>query len=253
MRRASDDSVHVRLDHLNTDSPVRCALDDAHVARLAEVLEACPAVSVTEAGELLDGMHRVAAARLRGWIELPAVVVQVTGEVGALVEAARLNSRHGLPLTGADRRAAARRLIELTDLSDRAIANVCGLGRQTLSALRSERTSCSGGLESQSESRIGRDGRHHPLQKGSRGRLADALVRLDPTITVRKLADAVGVSVGAAHGYRLAARQRMEAERWLVRVWRRLWARWVVWRLFVGATPRRSARAHRSPLPHPGS
>lgn len=55
------------LSSLEAVSVVRALTDDDHVARLMDVLEDCPPICVTSDGALVDGAHRVAAARKLGW------------------------------------------------------------------------------------------------------------------------------------------------------------------------------------------
>ena len=227
--------THVQVESLRGHGPVRSALSEAHIERLAEILEDCPPIVVTPSGVLVDGAHRVAAARRRQWTTIPAEVCDAASEVELLSEAARANSVHGLPLTRVDRRAAAVRLLELTDLSDRAIAATCGVGRGTVSMLRSELQACSGGPEGQVDAarRTGADGKRYRPADRTMGRVAEALVRLDPALSVRGLAERLDVSVGTAHRLQLAARARMEQERLWARWWHRMLARWIVRRARV--------------------
>jgi hypothetical protein len=57
---------------------------------------------------VLDGMHRVRAAILRGDAVIAAVFFDGDADAG-FVEAVRANISHGLPLTVADRKAAVAR------------------------------------------------------------------------------------------------------------------------------------------------
>ncbi|EST32069.1 hypothetical protein [Streptomyces roseochromogenus] len=105
------------------------------------------------------GAHRLRAALPRGEEYVEAWFVEGTGE-DAFVPAVRLNSQHGLPLSQADRTAAAERFLSTRSQgSDRRIAGSTGVSPATVAALRG-RSSVS---EAQSNARAGCDGRVRPL------------------------------------------------------------------------------------------
>jgi hypothetical protein len=82
------------------------------------------------------------------------------------VLAVKANVAHGLPLTLADRKAAAARItLSHPQWSDRAIAEVTGLTHKTVGRIRRR----SGGPIPQPHLRVGRDGNVHLLPRG-RGR-----------------------------------------------------------------------------------
>lgn len=205
-------AVRVALEEIDATSAVRVALDPEHVERLAAVLRRCPPITLGAANVLIDGAHRVAAARLLGWGEIPALVLPVNTAAEVLFEAARANSRHGLPLTRAERRAAVAQLLATSSsLSDRALARACGVDRSVVARLRAERELCSGGGNSQ-QTRAGSDAKSYPAARKGVERLTDVFVRSDPDITVRALAERLGVSIGTAHKHRARVLARMQGE-----------------------------------------
>ena len=81
---------------------------------------------------VLDGVHRLGAAALRG--DTTTTVRYVNGSIAdAFVLAVRANVAQGLPLSPAERVAAARQVIAShSQWSDRAIASAVGLSHQTV-------------------------------------------------------------------------------------------------------------------------
>ncbi|MFF7981469.1 transcriptional regulator [Streptomyces sp. NPDC007901] len=179
------------------DSPRLNGCDEAHVARLAEVDAPLPPVLVhRQTMRVVDGMHRLAAAEARGDRTIAATFFD--GDVAdAFLHAVQSNIRHGLPLSQAERRAAAMRIIAShPHMSDRSIARVAGLGTKTVVALRQK----SGGR--QTTARVGRDGKVRPLDHtAGRLRAAELLTR-HPEISVREVARTAGVSPATASDVR---------------------------------------------------
>src|SRR5262249_32343453 len=105
---AHDEIVTLSLDQIRPGPSFRSgAWNEAHVTALAEVSVGWPPVIVTEDKMLVDGNHRLAAARLLEWDRIPAVVFK--GSRGdAYIEAVRSNIAHGLPLTLSERQQAGR-------------------------------------------------------------------------------------------------------------------------------------------------
>ncbi len=111
-------------------------LNLAHMRALAELAGTWPPLLVTPARRIVDGHYRYFAARSLGWDRLDCVIFD-GDEIEAFFEAVRLNIRCGLPLTLKERKAAARRIMELRwDWSDRKIAKLCGLSHETVGRLR---------------------------------------------------------------------------------------------------------------------
>ncbi|MQS34653.1 streptomycin biosynthesis protein [Streptomyces katsurahamanus] len=177
------------------DSPRVVGEDDGHIRALAESEEDFPPI-VVDAGTMrvIDGAHRVRAAALRGRSEIRARLYTAVGDE-AFVLAVLLNSRHGLPLTTADRRAAAARImVGCPQWSDRRIARLAGLSPTTVAGLRNRSTV----RNEQSNTRVGADGRTRPVS-GAAGRLqARELLLGKPEMSLRELARAAGISASTA-------------------------------------------------------
>lgn len=113
---------------------------------------------------IVDGYHRVEAARRSGRTEIRAVVLEDMEEVEALRLAIRLNLPHGLRLTRADRRYAAEQWLRLhPEATDRRIAEETGLTHKTVARIR-KRLETSGDIP-QLATRVGRDGKHRPAHR----------------------------------------------------------------------------------------
>lgn len=170
------------------ESPRLRGQDREHVARLAEVEGPLPPILVhRRTMEVIDGTHRLMAAVLKG---LPSIEVEFFdgSSSDAFLRAVEANIAHGLPLSQADRRAAAERIIKShPHLSDRAIARTAGLAAKTVGAIRrmsGEETGV----------RIGLDGRVRPLSNVEGRRHVAALISERPDASLRELARTAGVS-----------------------------------------------------------
>lgn len=199
----------VLCDTLKTaDSPRLDGEDPDHVAVLAEV-EACwpPIVVHRQTMRVIDGMHRLRAAQLRG--DRTVEVEFFDGDADeAFVMAVRANIAHGLPLTLADRKAAAHRILTWQpQRSDRWIGAVTGLAANTVAAIRRD-AETGDALE---VSRLGRDGRVRPLNPVD-GRLrARQEIIAHPDASLREIAGAAGVSPATAKKVRDAIRRGDDA------------------------------------------
>jgi ParB-like chromosome segregation protein Spo0J len=166
-------------------SPRVEATDPKHVAALAEVLRDVPPILVhASTMRVIDGVHRVLAARSVGQTTIRAVMFE-GDETAAHIEAVRTNVRHGKPLTLAEREAAASKFLELVpEWSDRRIATVSGLSPKTVARLRERATVDSAQLRT----RVGRDGRVRAVDSTEvRRRVVEAL-RSDPAASNRAIA-----------------------------------------------------------------
>lgn len=180
-------------------SPRTTGADDRHVRALAELDVPLPPVVVHRPTKrVLDGVHRIRAAELRGESDVEVRYFD-GGEEEAFLLAVQLNSVHGKPLSVDDRTAAARRIIAShPHWSDRRIASVTCLSAKTVAVLRG----CSTGDGPQSNKRVGLDGRARPLRPAE-GRLhAGELLAQDPNLSLRELARRAGVSVATASDVR---------------------------------------------------
>ncbi|MBF6332430.1 ParB N-terminal domain-containing protein [Nocardia transvalensis] len=187
-------------DLLPPDSSPRSAGEDAsHVRKLAESTTALPPIVVHRSTmRIIDGLHRLRAAQLRGESTIAAAFFDgSTNE--AFVLAVKLNTAHGLPLSLADRKAAALRILSsYPEWSDRAIAAIAGVSPKTVSVIRRRST-----VESpQSTGRIARNGvLHRSIGRQGRQRAAE-LFTADPTASTRKVAMEAGISVTTAKDVR---------------------------------------------------
>jgi ParB-like chromosome segregation protein Spo0J len=156
----ADHAVVVRLELKTLKlgmSPRIGEQDLEHAQALAHVLDKCPPVLVESGSNIVvDGVHRILAARMMGRTEIAARYF-VGSHQEALVEAVRANISHGKPLTLNERTSAARRILQMVaEWSDRRIAEACGLSAKTIAKLRSE-------AGERATTRIGRDGRCRPV------------------------------------------------------------------------------------------
>lgn len=198
-QRIQDRHGTVRIDALlSGDSPRLSGADKAHVRRLAEASGELPPIIVHRPTmRIIDGTHRVHAAVLNGKEEIE--VEFFDGSVDeAFVRAVELNIAHGLPLTMAERKSAAARIVaSCPDLSDRAIARSCGLSDKTVAAIRR-----SAAENPQPNARHGRDGRVHPVN-GNEGRgRASQTIATRPDAPLREVARLAGISVSTAKDVR---------------------------------------------------
>lgn len=181
-----------------SDSPRVEGENDEHTRALAESGTALPPIVVHRPTmRVIDGMHRLNAARRRGETEIAAVFFDGS-EADAFVLGVELNAGHGLPLSLADRKVAAARIIAShRHWSDRAIGAVTGLAHQTVAAIRR-----STGEIAHSYTRLGRDGRSRPLDASEGRRMASEFLAQRPDASLREVARAAGVSLGTASDVR---------------------------------------------------
>lgn len=184
---------------LPADSPRLAGEDVDHVRALAESEATLPPIIVHRPTmRVIDGMHRLRAATLRGDREIEACFFE-GAEGDAFVLAVEANIAHGLPLSLADRKAAAGRIIRShPHWSDRAIAACTGLAGKTVGAIR--RGSTEQGTHT--NTRIGRDGRVRPLDAAEGRAIAGRLLAEHPETPLRDVADRAGISLGTAHDVR---------------------------------------------------
>ncbi len=183
---SGDPMVLVDLDELSEGGSPRVAgVDESHVDVLAAVLDRLPPILVhRETLRVIDGVHRVRAARLIGRTRLPARMVDADA-ADAFVAAVRANTEHGLPLSLADRKAAAATILRThPHWSDRMIADVVGLSAKTVAATRT----------GDGAARTGRDGKVRPLDGARRRRVAARLLGENPDLSLRQVARMAGIS-----------------------------------------------------------
>jgi ParB-like chromosome segregation protein Spo0J len=185
------------------DSPRLNGEDKAHIARLAETETPLPPILVQKKTmRVIDGMHRLMAASLQGR-ETIGVIFFDGSDADIFLRAVQENVTHGLPLSQADRRAAAERIIAShPHMSDRAIGHSVGLAAKTVAAIRKR----SSEEVPQSNARVGRDGRVRPLNsREGRQRAADLLAQ-QPQASLRDVARVSGIAPATV----LDVRKRLE-------------------------------------------
>ena len=181
------------------ESPRLEGEDRAHIAWLAETEASLPPILVDRRSmRVIDGMHRLLAASLRGR-EVIEVEFFDGSAADAFLRAVEANVTHGLPLSQADRRAAASRIIASHPyMSDRAIGESAGLAAKTVAGIRRRST----GAVPQLNARVGRDGRVRPLDGVAGRRRAAELMAELPRASLREVARAAGVSPATARDVR---------------------------------------------------
>ncbi len=194
----TDVTVELAIDELTLGESVRGGgLNEAHVALLVEMAgQWSPILVWGEQNLVVDGWHRLAAARRLGLSRVPAMRFAGSKD-DAYLESVRRNIVHGLPLSLEDRRRAACRVLERhADWSDRRIAALCGLSGKTVARLRRDdpgagrRTGVVVGIDR----RIGQDGKIRPVRPGDvRDRVNRALDE-NPGSSLRRIAAAAGAS-----------------------------------------------------------
>lgn len=184
----------------------------AHVQLLIDAAGASelPPILVQEDGyRVVDGHHRLEAARLRGDHTIKARFLDCT-DSEALVIAMKSNGSHGLPLSKPDRVSGAERVLAAhPDWSDRAIAGITGLSAKTIASLRHRLT---GGAQLDSK-RLGRDGRRRPVTAGEGRRRAAEYISAHPNAALRQVARETDVSLGTVHDVSAQLRRGVSPER----------------------------------------
>jgi ParB-like chromosome segregation protein Spo0J len=181
------------------DSPRLDGLDHQHARVLAGLDVELPPILVNRSTmQVIDGMHRLRAALENGRDRIHVEFFDGTDEEAFLL-GVRANIAHGLPLTLADRRAAAKRILRShPHLSDRSIAVTVGLAAKTVAAIRRRLSDD----HQPTAARVGRDGRVRPLDSTAGRRLAGAVVAARPNASLREIAREAGISVGTARDVR---------------------------------------------------
>jgi ParB-like chromosome segregation protein Spo0J len=170
----------------------------AHVQLLADAAEssALPPILVQQCSHrVIDGMHRLAAAKLRGERSIKARFVDCADEE-ALFLAIKSNTLHGLPLSRGDRISGAKRILAShPDWSDRAVASVAGISARTVAVLRNR----SADNIRSFEKRLGRDGKRRPVTGTDGRRRAAEYINTHPGASLRQVARETDVSLGTVH------------------------------------------------------
>lgn len=198
--------VSVSISSLLPGDSLRLAGENAeHVRLLAGTRDLPPILVHRSTMRVIDGMHRLRVAELRG-DETVLVEFFDGDENAAFLLSVEANTRHGLPLSPADREAAACRVLAMyRQWSDRAVAAATGLSPTTVSAIR-RRASVPAERES---GRLGMDGRVRPVDGSAGRRRAGEVIAMKPDASLRAIAREAGISVGTARD----VRERLRAGR----------------------------------------
>jgi ParB-like chromosome segregation protein Spo0J len=200
---AASKIAKIRCDLLQvTDSPRLTGENSEHIQVLMESSDEFPPILVHKPTmRVVDGMHRLAATRLRGHEEIKVQFFSGSEEE-IFVLSVQENIAHGLPLSLADRKAAAARIVKAhPEWSDRRIASVAGLSHKTIGTIRASPQGASG-ENTQLRARRGHDGRLRPLNSSEGRRLAAELLEDNPTASLRTVARKAGISPGTARDVR---------------------------------------------------
>jgi hypothetical protein len=189
--------VPLRIEDLRLSGRFRTALSMDHARALAEFDGEYPPILVTRERTVVDGLHRVQAAKHQGRREMCCEIFDGS-DTDAFVEFVRRNVVHGLPLTLAERRTAARRILhEKPDWSDRRIGEVTALSPGVVGRLRQAAPAATSGR------RVGRDGRSRPEDaRAARAQICEELAA-DPHASLRQIAARVGASPQTVRKVRL--------------------------------------------------
>ncbi|MFH8608887.1 ParB/RepB/Spo0J family partition protein [Streptomyces sp. NPDC018029] len=188
------------MDQLwSADSPRLVGENVDHIRVLAESGADLPPILVHRSTmRVIDGMHRLRATVLRGEREI-AVRFLDGHESDVFIVAVQANTTHGLPLSRADRNAAATRIIHShPQWSDRMIASFAGLSPKTVGSIRRRL----GDDLPAAPVRIGRDGRTRPVDSSGVRAVTGEFIRTHPDATLRQIAGAAGVSRATARDVR---------------------------------------------------
>lgn len=182
----------VPIETLTVSSTPRVDGEDLAYARaLAEAGAALPPILVHRATmQVVDGVHRLRAARIRG-----ADCVEVRFFDGTEAESfplsVAINVAQGRPLSSTDRTAAVTRILAShPHWSDRGVAAIVGLSPQKVGHIRRRTLDPA----RQVPSRLGRDGRARPLNSARARTLAGELIRANPEASLRQIGQQAGLS-----------------------------------------------------------
>ncbi|MEN2424096.1 helix-turn-helix domain-containing protein [Streptomyces rimosus] len=200
--------VDVEISALSVSDSPRIAGESAeHIELLAVADGPLPPILVhRDTMRVIDGMHRLRAALRRGQETIPVRFFD-GDEADAFVLAVESNSAHGLPLTKADRKRAAERIITShATWSNRMIAAIVGLAPATVAKVRRKMP----GGATPERGRVGQDGRFRPLDGAEGRKLAGDLIAENPGLSLRQIARATGISPETARDVRNRIRRGEE-------------------------------------------
>lgn len=183
--------------------------DKAHVQILAEAasFSELPPILVQRSHlRIIDGMHRVEAARAHDERTIRAKVIHCSDN-DAYILAVKANTLHGLPLSRADRVSSAHRILAWhPDWSDRAIGIATGLSAKTIAGIRRE----SADQVHQFAKRLGRDGKRRPVAALEGRKRAAEYITARPDASLREVARETDVSLGTVQDVRARMRRGLD-------------------------------------------
>jgi ParB-like chromosome segregation protein Spo0J len=197
---ASEPVTMIALTALSVAGSPRMSGENLEHAQMLAALDAelPPIIVHRSTMRVIDGVHRLRAARLRGQDKI-AVRFFPGNEADAFVVAVRSNIAHGLPLSLADRETAAARIVTShPHWSDRMIASATGLAPATVAQIRKRHA----GESDQEGARLGRDGRIRPTNGAAGRMLASELITENPSLSLRQIAQMAGISPETARDVR---------------------------------------------------
>jgi ParB-like chromosome segregation protein Spo0J len=206
--------ARLALRDLQVAAPYReSGVSEAHVARLVELGGRWPPILVSRDDRVvIDGLHRVAAARVLGCETIDASLFD-GGPDAAVVEFIRRNMHHGLPLTLRDRKqAAGRLLIAHPEWSDRRIAELCVVSPKTVGRLRRSPADLPTEEVPQLDTRfrIGRDNKRRPTDRALARQRAAKAIEAHPAGSLRSIAAEAGVSPETVRHLRADVQEMLE-------------------------------------------
>lgn len=197
--------VEVDISSLSVrDSPRTSGENPDHVEALAATDAELPPIIVNRSTmSVIDGVHRLRVAQRRGQRTIGARLFDGNA-ADAFVLAVRSNITHGLPLSVADRKHAAGRIIAShPQWSDRMIASVSGISPGTVAEVRRHVTR----EPAPGDIRVGQDGRMRPVDATEGRRLASQLITDNPSLSLRQVAKRAGISPETVRDVRNRLRQ----------------------------------------------
>jgi ParB-like chromosome segregation protein Spo0J len=198
-------AARVPIETLVTSGSPRLEGEDAeHIRTLADSGVALPPIVVhLPSRKIIDGMHRLQAAILRGEKEIEARFFR-GNEEDAFLLSVTANIQHGLPLSQDDRMAAAKHIFVIhPEWSDRMVAIVVGLSGKRIAVLRRQVA----GHIPQPAVRIGQDGRSRPVDGAAGRERAAKVIASDPDASLRQIARKAGISPATAADVRNRVRR----------------------------------------------
>lgn len=175
--------ISLPIASLRSTTRFRARLNSDHARALAEVGGELPAILISDVDfVVIDGIHRVHAAKLAGRTEIRCCLFDGT-DAEAFVEFVRRNVSQGLSLSLLERRDAALHILTTNpEWSDRRIGEACALSAGVVGRIRADSPSF------ETDRRLGRDGRLRPRDSlAVRGQIVDAL-QADPDASLRAIA-----------------------------------------------------------------